>query len=54
MQEGMEGNPTAKTMKNFSRVLALLTVPFTATFPKVYKSYYLYSLHLEGTLTVEN
>ncbi|KAL0447760.1 UNVERIFIED_CONTAM: Mitochondrial inner membrane protein OXA1-like [Sesamum latifolium] len=33
-QEGLEGNPTAGTIKNFSRVLAALTVPFTATFPK--------------------
>jgi YidC/Oxa1 family membrane protein insertase len=35
MQEGMEGNPVAGTMKNFSRVLALLSVPFTMSFPKV-------------------
>ncbi|MBA0685389.1 hypothetical protein Goari_013052 [Gossypium aridum] len=34
MQEGMEGNPAAATMKNVSRVLALLTVPFTMNFPK--------------------
>ncbi|XP_045802087.1 mitochondrial inner membrane protein OXA1-like [Trifolium pratense] len=34
MQEGMEGNPVAGTMKNFSRVLALLSVPFTMSFPK--------------------
>ncbi|XP_042476796.1 mitochondrial inner membrane protein OXA1-like [Macadamia integrifolia] len=35
MQEGLEGNPVAGTMKNFSRVLAVLTVPFTMSFPKV-------------------
>ncbi|XP_047338684.1 mitochondrial inner membrane protein OXA1 [Impatiens glandulifera] len=34
MQEGMEGNPTAKTMKNVSRAFAVLTVPFTMSFPK--------------------
>jgi len=35
MQEGMEGNPVAGTMKNVSRGLAVLTVPFTMGFPKV-------------------
>jgi YidC/Oxa1 family membrane protein insertase len=35
MQEGMEGNPVASTMKNVSRGLAVLTVPFTMSFPKV-------------------
>ncbi|KAI4364965.1 hypothetical protein MLD38_020996 [Melastoma candidum] len=34
MQEGMEGNPAAGTMKNVSQGLAVLTVPFTMTFPK--------------------
>ncbi|KAG5130667.1 hypothetical protein JHK84_037064 [Glycine max] len=34
MQEGMEGNPVAGTMKNVSRGLAVLTVPFTMGFPK--------------------
>ncbi|XVF10421.1 hypothetical protein REPUB_Repub07fG0181400 [Reevesia pubescens] len=34
MQEGMEGNPAAATMKNVSRVLAALTIPFTMSFPK--------------------
>ncbi|PPD87703.1 hypothetical protein GOBAR_DD15342 [Gossypium barbadense] len=34
MQEGMEGNPAAATMRNVSRVLAVLTVPFTMNFPK--------------------
>ncbi|XP_072957257.1 mitochondrial inner membrane protein OXA1-like [Typha angustifolia] len=43
MQEGMEGNPMAKTMKNFSRVLALLTIPFTANFPKAIFSYWITS-----------
>ena len=36
MQEGMEGNPMAGTMKKFSRGLAVMTVPFTASFPKVH------------------
>lgn len=31
----MEGNPAAGTMKNVSRGLAVLTVPFTMSFPKV-------------------
>jgi len=35
MQEGMEGNPMAGTMKIFFRGLAVMTVPFTASFPKV-------------------
>ena len=35
MQEGLEGNPVAATMKNVSRGLAVLTVPFTMGFPKV-------------------
>lgn len=35
MQEGLEGNPIASTMKNVSRGLAVLTVPFTMSFPKV-------------------
>ncbi|PON41967.1 Membrane insertase [Trema orientale] len=34
MQEGLEGNPIAGTMKNVSRGLAVLTVPFTMSFPK--------------------
>ncbi|KAF9600381.1 hypothetical protein IFM89_008616 [Coptis chinensis] len=38
MQEGMEGNPMARTMKTFSRILGVLTVPFTMSFPKVYSS----------------
>lgn len=52
MQEGLEGNPMAKTMKNFSRVLALLTVPFTASFPKVYRNKLspLFLYILKGTL----
>ncbi|KAK6158383.1 hypothetical protein DH2020_005697 [Rehmannia glutinosa] len=33
-QEGLEGNPTAGTIKNVSRVFAALTIPFTASFPK--------------------
>ncbi|OAY73314.1 Mitochondrial inner membrane protein OXA1 [Ananas comosus] len=43
MQEGMEGNPMANKMKNFSRVLALFTVPFTASFPKAIFCYWITS-----------
>ncbi|KAE8657276.1 Mitochondrial inner membrane protein OXA1 [Hibiscus syriacus] len=43
MQEGMEGNPSAKTMKNVSRVLAALTVPFTMSFPKAIVCYWITS-----------
>ncbi|MBA0652083.1 hypothetical protein Goklo_019366 [Gossypium klotzschianum] len=43
MQEGMEGNPAAATMKNVSRVLALLTVPFTMNFPKAIFCYWITS-----------
>ncbi|XP_039062525.1 mitochondrial inner membrane protein OXA1-like [Hibiscus syriacus] len=43
MQEGMEGNPAAATMKNVSRVLALLTVPFTMSFPKAIFCYWITS-----------
>ncbi|CAL9776239.1 unnamed protein product [Musa acuminata subsp. burmannicoides] len=43
MQEGMEGNPMANTMKNFSRVLAFMTVPFTANFPKAIFCYWITS-----------
>lgn len=35
MQEGMEGNPAAGTMKNISRGFAVLSVPLTMSFPKV-------------------
>jgi hypothetical protein len=45
MQEGMEGNPVASTMKNVSRGLAVLTVPFTMGFPKVI-SYLLVALYI--------
>ncbi|GAB2271803.1 hypothetical protein Dimus_006634 [Dionaea muscipula] len=43
MQEGLEGNAVAGTMKKFSRVLALLTVPFTASFPKALFCYWITS-----------
>ncbi|KAL5054272.1 hypothetical protein RYX36_034954 [Vicia faba] len=43
MQEGLEGNPMAATMKNFSRVLALLSVPFTMSFPKAIFCYWITS-----------
>ncbi|XP_021754351.1 mitochondrial inner membrane protein OXA1-like [Chenopodium quinoa] len=43
MQEGMEGNPVASTMKKFSRGLAVLTVPFTMSFPKAIFCYWITS-----------
>nr|XP_007159291.1 hypothetical protein PHAVU_002G225700g [Phaseolus vulgaris]ESW31285.1 hypothetical protein PHAVU_002G225700g [Phaseolus vulgaris] len=43
MQEGMEGNPVASTMKNVSRGLAVLTVPFTMGFPKAIFCYWVTS-----------
>ena len=35
MQDGMEGNPMAKSMKKFSRFFGVMFVPFTIGFPKV-------------------
>ncbi|XP_034206074.1 uncharacterized protein LOC117620086 isoform X1 [Prunus dulcis] len=35
MQEGLEGNPIAQTMKNYSRILAAISVPVMMSFPKV-------------------
>ncbi|XP_042948956.1 mitochondrial inner membrane protein OXA1-like isoform X2 [Carya illinoinensis] len=43
MQEGMEGNPIAGTMKNVSRGIAVLTVPFTMSFPKAIFCYWVTS-----------
>ncbi|XP_042386260.1 mitochondrial inner membrane protein OXA1-like [Zingiber officinale] len=43
MQVGMEGNLMGKNMKNFFRVLAVLTVPFTARFPKAIFCYWVTS-----------
>ncbi|KAL4330515.1 hypothetical protein HN51_037204 [Arachis hypogaea] len=43
MQEGLEGNPVAGTMKNVSRGLAVLTVPFTMGFPKAIFCYWVTS-----------
>ncbi|KAL3844480.1 hypothetical protein ACJIZ3_001883 [Penstemon smallii] len=42
-QEGLEGNPTAGTIKNVSRVFAALTIPFTASFPKAIFCYWITS-----------
>ncbi|KAI3468612.1 hypothetical protein Pfo_025275 [Paulownia fortunei] len=42
-QEGLEGNPTAGTIKNVSRVFAALTIPFTASFPKAVFCYWITS-----------
>ncbi|KAK4769110.1 hypothetical protein SAY86_027260 [Trapa natans] len=43
MQEGMEGNPIAVTMKNFSRILAVVAVPVMLSFPKALFCYWLTS-----------
>ncbi|XP_058100397.1 mitochondrial inner membrane protein OXA1-like isoform X4 [Magnolia sinica] len=43
MQEGLEGNPVAGTMKKFSRIFAVLTVPFTMSFPKAIFCYWITS-----------
>ncbi|XP_073051953.1 mitochondrial inner membrane protein OXA1-like isoform X1 [Primulina eburnea] len=42
-QEGLEGNPTANTIKNVSRVFAVLTIPLTASFPKAIFCYWITS-----------
>ncbi|GAA0171184.1 transporter [Lithospermum erythrorhizon] len=41
MQDGMEGNPNAKIIKNVSRVFAALTVPLTASFAKAIFCYWI-------------
>ncbi|KAF9616369.1 hypothetical protein IFM89_029623 [Coptis chinensis] len=43
VQEGLEGNPVAGTIKIYSRVLAVLTVPITMTLPKAVFCYWLTS-----------
>ncbi|XP_062205872.1 mitochondrial inner membrane protein OXA1-like [Phragmites australis] len=43
LQEGMEGNPMAGKMKNFSRGMAVMTVPFTMNFAKAIFCYWLTS-----------
>ncbi|XP_011101043.1 mitochondrial inner membrane protein OXA1 [Sesamum indicum] len=42
-QEGLEGNPTAHTIKNVSRAFAALTIPFTASFAKAIFCYWITS-----------
>ncbi|CAN4127218.1 unnamed protein product [Withania somnifera] len=42
-QEGLEGNPAGKTIKNVSRVFAALTIPLTASFPKAIFCYWITS-----------
>ncbi|XP_073131739.1 mitochondrial inner membrane protein OXA1-like [Henckelia pumila] len=42
-QEGLEGNPVANTIKNVSRVFAVLTIPLTASFPKAIFCYWITS-----------
>ncbi|KAK9758068.1 hypothetical protein RND81_01G204300 [Saponaria officinalis] len=43
VQEGLEGNPMAGTMKNFSRIIAILAVPLTMGFPKALFCYWITS-----------
>ncbi|KAM7525869.1 hypothetical protein LguiA_015771 [Lonicera macranthoides] len=43
MQEGMEGNPAAGTMKKISRIFAVLAVPLTMGFPKAIFCYWITS-----------
>ncbi|PQP95587.1 mitochondrial inner membrane protein OXA1-like isoform X2 [Prunus yedoensis var. nudiflora] len=43
MQEGLEGNPIAQTMKNYSRILAAISVPVMMSFPKALFCYWLTS-----------
>ncbi|CAA2996829.1 mitochondrial inner membrane protein OXA1-like isoform X2 [Olea europaea var. sylvestris] len=42
-QEGLEGNPSAGTIKNVSRGFAALSIPFTAGFPKAVFCYWITS-----------
>ncbi|TMW92963.1 hypothetical protein EJD97_012355 [Solanum chilense] len=42
-QEGLEGNPAGKTIKNVSRAFAVLTVPLTASFAKAIFCYWITS-----------
>ncbi|KAG0553136.1 hypothetical protein BDA96_01G568700 [Sorghum bicolor] len=43
MQDGMEGNPMAKTMKKVSRFFGVMFVPFTIGFPKAIFFYWVTS-----------
>ncbi|KAL6126299.1 hypothetical protein ACLB2K_074350 [Fragaria x ananassa] len=43
MQEGMEGNPVAQTMKTYSRILAVIAIPVMMSFPKALFCYWLTS-----------
>jgi len=43
MQDGMEGNPMAKSMKKFSRFFGVMFVPFTIGFPKAFFFYWVTS-----------
>ncbi|XP_061997481.1 mitochondrial inner membrane protein OXA1-like [Rosa rugosa] len=43
MQEGLEGNPVAQTMKTYSRILAVIAVPVMMSFPKALFCYWLTS-----------
>ncbi|KAM1019509.1 hypothetical protein ACFX13_041593 [Malus domestica] len=43
MQEGLEGNPIAQTMKNYSRILAAISIPVMMSFPKALFCYWLTS-----------
>ncbi|KAJ8616313.1 hypothetical protein MRB53_035685 [Persea americana] len=43
MQDGLEGNPVAGTMKKFSRILAFVAIPVTMNFPKAIFCYWVTS-----------
>ncbi|PRQ60185.1 putative membrane insertase OXA1/ALB3/YidC, membrane insertase YidC/Oxa1 [Rosa chinensis] len=43
MQEGLEGNPVAQTMKTYSRILAVIAIPVMMSFPKALFCYWLTS-----------
>ncbi|MCL7024679.1 hypothetical protein MKW94_022628 [Papaver nudicaule] len=43
MQDGMQGNPAAQTMKKVSRAFAVLMIPLTASFPKAIFCYWITS-----------
>ena len=52
MQDGMQGNPTAGTMKKFSRALAFLSVPFTMNFAQVHSDTSIIELMIKNRCTM--
>lgn len=50
MQDGMEGNPMAKTMKKVSRVFGLMFAPLAIGFPKVFNYEILRFLSMDSVL----